>query len=146
MGKTTFRVDIDGSREVLRAFRDLPKEATVELRDASGRIATDLSASVRSAAPAAGPHAAAVAKTVRPRRGVVPAFVVGGSARVAQTTDASGGDLVFGAEFGSAGPGGFRPYRGRAGYFVWPTIRRQQPAIAREWHRAAGRIAARWAR
>jgi hypothetical protein len=33
---------IEGARQVLASFRDLPKEATVAIRDAAGKIAAGL--------------------------------------------------------------------------------------------------------
>jgi hypothetical protein len=143
-------INIDGARETLKAFRDLPKDASNELRDAAMGLSNDLAGFVRSAGMARGGQAARVAGTVKPRRDRVPYFVVGGTARIA--TGQSDGSkreafrILFGSEFGATkgasrtGPNGFTQHAGRRGLWIFPTVEAHQGDIAKAWHDAADEI------
>lgn len=139
-------IQIEGARETLAAFRKLPKEASAELRAAALEISTDMAAMVSQAALSQGPQTALMAPTVKARRDRVPVIEVGGNQRVGRNNSPAWG-IVFGAEFG-AGPGtrgGFRPHRGRAGYFIFPTIEAAEGLISARWQTAADNITAEYA-
>lgn len=125
-----------------RALRALPKEAAAELRNASADIAVMVAAEARTAALRVGGVARYVAPTIRAGRDRVPVVRMGGNTRLPERdgrSRSSGrqtvGDVMWGAEFG----GQRRPttqqfdrWRGSsrgAGYFLWPSVRRNSDDI-----------------
>jgi D-serine deaminase-like pyridoxal phosphate-dependent protein len=157
-GSITFKVRITGLRETIAAFRDLPPEASKELREGSRKLADSIAPRIAAAARSRGSQAAAVASTVKSRRDRVPVIVAGGSKRVTQNR-ASAGDLVIASEFGSAARYGwyskprysgssgrqYPPRNGNVGYWFFPTAEAAQPEIDHEWNAMAGRIIEKWA-
>jgi hypothetical protein len=134
----------DGTQDTLWAFRELPKQADKELRDASERIARAMVVPVQAAARREGRQAAAVARTVRASRGRVPTVQAGGDTPVGRRGKPAW-KLLFGSEFGgnqNPGPRGlrqFKPHLGAGSYWFFSTIESDdQPA--REWLAAADRI------
>jgi hypothetical protein len=64
-----------------------------------------------------------------------------------RTKSIRAGDVFFGAEFGGRGrptTQQFPAYRGRVGYFFWPTIRADSQAITRQWETALDALAKTW--
>jgi len=146
-------VEIDGVRETLAAFRRLPKEASQSLRERTLTLAELLARSAKAAGRSAGPQAALVAGTVKAKRDRVPAVTVGGSGAVGRHRAPVYG-LLFASEFGmnrrsgwysasryggSAGQQ-YHPHIGTQGYWFYPTLRRQGPAIGRAWTAVADDI------
>jgi hypothetical protein len=115
---------VEGQRDLLRALRDLPRELSDEIRDASREIAEEGAADIRRAARTrAEQRAAESVRTVRDR---VPAIRAGGGSRT------TGGPMFYGTEFGGqrrATTQQFRPWSGRRGYWFYPTVRKR----IREW-------------
>jgi len=150
----TVRVKITGGREMIAAFRRLPKDATRELKDANLRISSSLAGKIRGAAYAAPRQGPAVAPSVRAVRGAVPSVQAGGPKHAGHQRRRSRGqgptkaaDLVFGANFGGTRLTQFPPHNGGAGaddYFFFKTVEREMPAVEREWIDAADRVLAEW--
>lgn len=152
------KVNIRGLRETIRAFNDLPKDASNELRDGSMRMARALAPKAAAAARSEGAQAAAAAPTVKARRDRVPVIVAGGAKRVTKNR-ARAGDLVAGAEFGANGRYGwyragryghshgrqYKPHQGAASYWFFRTFEAAQPEIEREWLDMADAIIRKWA-
>jgi hypothetical protein len=138
----TVTLTITGLRQTLAAFRDLPKEAATQLRDASARIADHVAAAAKAAGSASSPRSRLVAQTVRVVRDRVPAVQVGGTKQVGHRKTPVW-KLLFGDEFGASTYPQFRPHRGREGYWFFPTVEAEQPTIDREWNKAADDIV-RW--
>jgi hypothetical protein len=131
-----------------RALRQLPAEATQQLRRASLDIAGDVAGDARTQATRVGGVARYVAPTIQGTRDRVPAIRMGSTTQLPSTRrNRSGsrqtvGDVMWGAEYG----GGrrvttrqFKPYRGSdtgAGYFLWPTIRADHDQIDTRYSRA----------
>lgn len=143
-----------GVRETLAAFRDLPKDASAELRKASLRLADSLAVAARAAGQAEGGQAAAVARTVKARKDRVPVVQAGGTTRVGRRR-APAFALLFGSEFGMDRRSGWyarpryrrssglqygEPHQGRDGRWFFPTVEAEQGRIMREWQAAADRI------
>lgn len=150
MGKgLTINVKIEGGRETLKAFRDLPKEASNELRDAAGLIADDMVGWVQNAAEGTSRQAALVAGTVKRVRDRVPAIVIGGSARVGTGTGRRKGaayQILFGANFGSRSLRQFPAWAGVGNdYFVFSSINDHAREVEERWLNAADEIGRRWA-
>lgn len=149
----TVKVHIDGVRETLAAFRQLPKDANDELRNAAMIIALSLAGRARTAAMADSPQAALMAPTVTARRDRVPVVQAGGSQRVGRH-GAPAWRILFASEFGMNARSGwyaadrydtsfgqqYKSHRGRAGYWFFPLVESEAPMISREFNAAADRI------
>lgn len=133
-----FSVEIIGADEILRAFRQLPKEASDELRDTAQRLAADLATDIAAAARREGRQAALMAPTVKAKRDRVPVVQAGGAKRVGRNR-VQAGKLLFGSEFGSRLPQ-FRPHLSGGSYWFYDTVERQDSEIYAEWLKAADRI------
>lgn len=116
-----------GLPELSRALKAIDKETGTKLRGANKSVATFVADDARAAAQSLGGVAAHVANSVKPAAGAAFAGVAGGG----PAHPAFGG-----AEFGSDKYKQFQPWRGNgegAGYFVYPTIRRDGPRIETEY-------------
>lgn len=148
------RVKITGAREMLRAFKALPKDATKELREANLEISRGLATDIRAAAEAAPRQGPAVAPSVRATRDRIPSVQAGGSRRAGRQSRRSrgqrpttAGDLVYGANFGATSLSQFPPHNGGAGgddYFFFRTVEHEMPEIADQWVDAADRVLRKW--
>jgi hypothetical protein len=143
-----WHIRIDGARAVLRAFNELPRDASVALKDGTAELVRELVPKVRSAGVAEGSQARRVAKTVRPYRDRLPSIGAGGG-RVA--------GLVFGSEFGMNRRSGWyaarryadspgRQYKphGVRSYWFFRTAE-DSPLIGAKWLEIADDIARDWA-
>ena len=137
----TIVVEIDGVRETLEAFRELPKQATDKLRDAAGQIASDLLPAVRSAARSdRSPQAALVASTAKVRRDRIPVLVAGGTKRLG-VNRAPAYKLLFGSEFGSDHFDQFhKRHQGQEGSWFFPVVEDEAGRISAAWNEAADAI------
>lgn len=149
MARTTLSVNlhVEGSRELLAAFRRLPKDASAALRDASLELATALAdrAAVAAAADAA-PQSKLLVPTIRAKRDRVPAVQVGGSTRVGRNK-VPAYKVLFGAEFGSNQHRQFgRVHSGRRGYWFFPLVEEQREQIETGWLKAADDIVSSFTR
>lgn len=119
-------VDVRGLRELKKAFREFDQETKKELARAGKALATDIAGDAKGAAGGLGGVAAKVAPSIGPTTlsyGLLNAGIqFGGSAY----------PMAMGAEFGGRGrptTQQFQPHRGRVGYFLYPTIRRESGQI-----------------
>lgn len=137
-------VRIDGAQATLKAFRDLPKEASDALRVASLDLSQSMANWVRAAGSAEGRQASLLVGTVKARRDRLPYMVVGGSSKIGHPWPGGGKapayKLLFGSEFGSSRGHGFLAHRGKAGYWVFPTIEAHESEIATRWQAAADEV------
>lgn len=121
-------VKIDGLRELNRALRQIGPDARQGLRDASRKVSELVARDAQAAAYTLGGVAAHVAPSIKSRA------AASGSASVA-----IGGaryPMAGGAEFGALKYKQFKPWRGNstdAGYFLYPSIRRDADRIASEY-------------
>lgn len=150
----TIKVEIEGVRETLALFRKMPKAATVELRNASQRIAEMVAESAKAGAYAEGRQAALLVPTIKAVRDRVPAVQVGGSKPVGRN-DAPAWRVLFVSEFGMDKRSGWyaadkydqsigqqaKPHSGNVGRWFFPSVEPLTPQIEREWNAAAERIA-----
>ncbi len=120
-----------------KALRSLPKDAAVEIRDASVEIAGKVADKAAGRATAMGGPAKLVAPTIVGTRDRVPVIKMGGSTRIRPGSKTQTlGNLIWGAEFGGqARPrtNQFLPHKGTTGYFLWPTIRDDHDYIQDEY-------------
>jgi hypothetical protein len=173
-------------RSLYRAFKQMDKEVSKELKAEVYKISDYVARNIRAAAETAPlpAQARAVAATTKARKDRVPTIVIGGNARarVSRKGTASNpkpyaGDLVFGSEFGmrydkqatltrrykdkqgrwrtkqgtgltTRFPNGGAKFptrspregQGNAGYWIFPTLKRLQPRITRDYHEAVYRF------
>jgi hypothetical protein len=141
-------IRIDGAQATLKALRDLPKEASNELRDAAQGLSEKMARWVIAAGQAEGRQASLLTGTVKAKRDRLPYMVVGGTKRIGHAWPGAGRapayQLLFGSEFGASTGHGFKPHRGKVGYWVFPTIEHHEGEIAREWERAADHVVDRF--
>lgn len=150
----TVRVRITGAREMLRAFKRLPKDASKELRDANKEISRSLAGKIRAAAEGSPRQGPAVAPSVRAGADRIPNVQAGGSRRAGRQSRRSrgqrpttAGDLIFGANFGATYLTQFPAHNGGAGsddYFFFKTVEDDMPEIAQRWTEAAENVLKKW--
>jgi hypothetical protein len=161
--KQTIKVQMDITPEIRALFKvlnEMDKESKTELKEKVKGIAGWVADDIKRAAATAPMSAQAmrVAQTVRANKDRVPSVTIGGS-RVKFSGGAVSGDVLYGSEFGAdptsqSGkfPNGGRrfPYRspqrgqGSEGYWIYPTLRANQPRITREWHEAVDEVLSNW--
>lgn len=118
-------------------LRALPREANAQLRDAAGEVARFVADDAQGAAMQLGGLARLVAPAIQVGRDRVPVVRLGsrqalpssgqGWERRRQGSRQTLADVAMGAEFGGRGRPStrqFQPHRGKRGYFLWPTVRR----------------------
>jgi hypothetical protein len=151
-------VRMDGVRQTLRAFRDLGRDASGDLREESVKIATGFVPRMQAAARADGPQSALMAPTVRVKRDRVPSVQAGGGKRVGRHKKPAGA-LIYASEFGMNSRSGWygrvryrqsrgrqwHPHRGAASYWFHRTADRQMDSVYRQWFAVVDRLIRRWA-
>jgi hypothetical protein len=136
---------VTGLNEVLRAFRNLPKEAGQELRLASVQIADrHMVPAWRDAAMKhAGPWGEAIAGSVRAKRDRVPSVSIGFQKRAVRG-GASSNMLRYPADKGTRGRAGQRAaVFGKGGDWI-EQVRPYQADALREWGQAVDAIVRKW--
>jgi hypothetical protein len=161
--KQTISVRMDITPEIralLKVLNEMDNESKNELKEKVKGIATWVAEDIKRAAASAPMAAQAmrVAQTTRANKDRVPSVTIGGS-RVKFSGGAVSGDVLYGSEFGADPtsvngqfPNGGRrfPYRspqqgqGSRGYWIYPTLRANQPRITREWHEAVDNVLSNW--
>jgi hypothetical protein len=155
--------DLRQLRGLLKVLNTMEKEANVELKDDVQSITMWMAGAIEQAGyahPIYPKQAAIVARTVKGNRDRLPNVTIGGGkGRV--SGGANAGQLLFGNEFGgdrnafgnkNAFPnGGYRfparterVGRGNRGYWIFPTLRANQPEITRKWITAVEKVLDNW--
>jgi len=154
--KIDIQMDKQDKDMLFKAFKTLPKEAQDVLRAETQKLVGTLAEEMkRKAATAPNPkQAMLLARSIKANKDRVPSITVGGGRKVPVQRKKTPGspqpmqsDLLFGAEFGvrQGGPGTFKQggrkfanYSGRMGkgsrgYFIFPTLRKNQERIRRTY-------------
>lgn len=121
-------VRVHGLAQLNRALRAIGPDARKELKAASQEAAEMVATGARAAALSIGGVAAHVAPSIK------PVASMSGSAGVA--IGGSTYPMAGGAEFGSIRFKQFKPWRGSssdAGYFLYPTIRRDADRVVENY-------------
>lgn len=136
---------VEGLNEVLRAFRNLPKEASAELRAASTIIAERymVPAWKDAATTHAGPWGQKIAASVRAKRDRVPSVNIGFAKKV-YTGGASSIMTRYPANRGTRGAAGKNAAAFGQGTNWMDRVRPYQPAAIREWGQAVDTIVRKW--
>ena len=124
-----------------------------EMRLASQQVAENLVVKARTEAGSItrSRQATEVMKGMRARRDRIPTvklseksgFVSQSRPNRKRARKVTRGDVFFGAEFGGARTPKtqqFLRHRGKAGYFFWPTVRKEKTTIAREYQAAIQKV------
>jgi hypothetical protein len=140
MAAKVFDTYIEGLNDVLKAFRQLPKEASKELRQASKTIAErHMAPAWRDAALGAGPWGEQIAASVKAASDRIPAVKIGGNRKVF-----SGGATATMVRWPSStgeNRDSFAPFE--ATNWLQDVRSYQGPAL-QEWGQAVDRIVAKW--
>lgn len=141
----TVRLQIAGIRETIQKFKDLPKDANNELRDATEEVSKDLAEKIASEARRDSKQSALIAPTVKAKRDRVPVVEAGGTKRVGSRR-VPAYKILFGANFGATYLRQFRPHRpgGTDDYFFYSEVEANQSDIADRWTNSADRILQKW--
>lgn len=122
-------VGAEGLNKLNRDLKAISKEAQGDLKKANVNVAEREGKRAQAAAYSLGGVAAHVAPSISGGGGNAWAGIKGGSGQPA----------FMGAEFGGQGrptTQQFKPWRGTTGFFVYPTIRRDNEDITRTWAEA----------
>lgn len=142
MAKTglTVSVKIEGLRETLKAFNDLPKEASDELRDQSMKLSQFIALQAKASGKADTRQSALVADTVKAKRDRTPVVTAGGTTKIGRRGTPAY-KILFGSMFGSNQYKQFgRPHAGREAFWFFPVIEENSAAIAAYWLKAADNV------
>jgi hypothetical protein len=154
--KIDIQMDKSDKELLFKAFKTMPKEAQDVLRKETQQLVGTLAEEMkRKAATAPNPaQAMLLARSIKANKDRVPSITVGGARKIPVQRKKTPGspqpmqsDFLFGAEFGvrDGGPGTFkqggrkfahysgRMGRGARGYFIFPTLRKNQERIRREY-------------
>lgn len=137
----TLTVRIDGARDYLAALNAFGRDANKVIRDKAGEIAETIARQVIVAGMVEGRQAAIVAPTTRVKRDRVPVVEVGGSKRIGRRRKPAY-KLLFGSEFGGTELRQYKAHRGREGYWIFPTVERNEDRVERMWLDAADELLA----
>lgn len=143
MAKTSLTVSmhVEGVRDTLAAFRDLPKDASTQLREQTLKLTSTLAERARAEGMTdAAPQSPLVASTVKAVKDRAPVITVGGTKRLGRNKKPAY-KLLFGSVFGSNRYAQFgRPHRGRESYWFFDLVETEAPTIGRAWQRVANAI------
>jgi hypothetical protein len=137
---------IEGLAEFLRKAAKADERFNKEMRIASQKVADNLvvKAKVEAGSITRSRQATEVMKGMRARRDRIPTvkldeksgFVSASRPNRTRKRKVTRGDVFFGAEFGgkrTPKTQQFLRHRGKAGYFFWPTVRKEKTTIANEY-------------
>ena len=169
----TFKADPKDLKNLYAAFKTLTDEANNELKSQVTAISAWTATKIQAAAslaPYMPKQASRVADTVRPNKDRIPNITIGGSKRNF-SGGAAVGEVLFGSEFGAEpfltkkkngsnlGANTFGKSKGRRfppmsapynggneGYWIFPTLRREQPAITSAWITAVDSVLNNWSK
>jgi hypothetical protein len=169
----TFKADPKDLQNLYAAFKRLTDEANNELKSQVTAISAWTAGKIQAAASSAQympKQASRVADTVRPNKDRIPNVTIGGSKRNF-SGGAAVGEVLFGSEFGAEpyltkkkngsnlGANSFGANKGRRfppmsppynggneGYWIFPTLRREQPAITSAWITAVDGVLNNWSK
>ena len=148
MATMTFETYVDGLDDILRAFRNLPKEASAELRQASQVVADKHMAPAwrEAAINYAGPWGQKIAESVKVKKDRVPAVNIGGQ-RKKFSNGASPTMVRYLTDKGDRGRAGSQkraPAAFRDGTDWISQMRQYQGGALQEWAKAVDQIVLKW--
>ena len=170
--RITFKPDTKDLQYLFAAFKNLTDEANNELKTQVTAISAWTATKIQAAASRAPMPAQAsrVANSVKANKDRLPNVTIGGSKKTF-SGGAAVGEVLFGSEFGAEpfltkrkngsnlGANSFGKNKGRRfppmsppynggneGYWIFPTLRREQPAITAAWTTAVEGVLNGWSK
>jgi hypothetical protein len=160
-GQRVFQYDKGELRRIAAVIRKMGDEAKDQARSITGNLVEYATNQIKQAASdAPNPkQARRIAEGVRiSKSSVVGEFGLGfasqkfsgGATTQLNNTTGSGPGILAGVEFGAKRLPNFPArtpkfgLRGSRGYFIWPTLRRIQPEIIRQWEEAFSDVVKEW--
>lgn len=154
--KVTIRIDDQDLKDFLSVMNKMNKEANNELKREVLKISDMTATALRLAAIS--PRQKIIGNTIRSSWDRIPTISIGGDKKITQYKRNGGtvGDILFGVEFGARrallrnGGRAFPPRSaplgggGSRGYWLFPTLRDQQPEIRRRWYQAVDDLIEDW--
>ena len=138
-------------RKIVGAFKAMDEQATQEAKQVSGALAEYLKGKISSTAGSLSSRnvASRIAEGSRVSKSSKIGEISFGFVSQKFSGGATTRDLWGGSEFGSNKFKQFpvwsgREGRGSRGWFIYPTLRAEQPYIINEWENAFSRIAKEW--
>jgi hypothetical protein len=150
MAAETITYDKDDLRGILKAFKGMDAEAVAEAKKVSNSLATYVQGKIISAAGSRPNEAASrIAQGSRVSKSSKIGELSFGFVSQKFSGGATTQQLWGGFEFGSNKFKQFpvwsgREGRGSRGYFIYPTLRAEQPHIINEWENAFTKILKEW--
>ena len=151
MASDAIAYDKTDLRQITSAFKGMSDEAVAQAKEVSNGLATYLQGKIKSAAGSL--QSSNVASRIAAGSKVSKSSKIGEISFGYVSQKFSGGattrDLWGGSEFGS---NKFKQFpiwsgqqgRGSRGYFIYPTLREEQPNIIAQWENAFSKIAKEW--
>lgn len=167
----SIKPDASQLKGIYAAFKTLDEQANNQLKDEVADISKWTAGQIKQAAsmaPYMPKQAMRVAETVRFNRDRVPNVTIGGSKKNF-SGGAKAGQVLYGSEFGAVeylarrvngsnlGANTFGRYGGKRfprrspdfkngseGYWIYPTLRREQSTITARWKAAVDRVLGNW--
>jgi hypothetical protein len=139
--KVPVSVQVDGLEQTLKAFNRLDKDSKKKARQSVLKVSEQIASRLRATAPTETRYQNLVA-SIRTKADRNPKVDIGRLANPKVSGGAGPRELVIGMEFGAdqSGPNRWRfpprtpRYgRGNAGYWIFPTARRNQAEIVKLW-------------
>ena len=152
--KLQVEIQVDGLQETIKAFNRLDKDAKKQARQSVLKVSELLASRLRASAPSDVRYQN-LAASIRTKADRNPKVNIGRLANPKVSGGAGPRELVIGMEFGAdqSGPNGWRfpprtpRYgRGNAGYWIYPTARRNQPEIVKLWGDSLNSSIRQWGR
>lgn len=151
--KSTVRIQADQRqlRGLYAALREMDKDSQTQLKSDVTAISGWTAEKMRNATYALGSdlkpgQAIKVGLTIRANKDRIPNVTIGGT-KQRFSGGAVSGQVLFGSEFGSNRLPQF-PNRsgngGRAGHWIFPTLKRYQGQITKEWKQAVEKVLDNW--
>ena len=151
MASDAIAYDKTDLRQITSAFKNMSDEAVAQAKEISNGLATYLQGKIQG--KAASLQSSNVASRIAAGSKVSKSSKIGEISFGYVSQKFSGGattrDLWGGSEFGS---NKFKQFpiwsgqqgRGSRGYFIYPTLREEQPNIIAQWENAFSKIAKEW--
>ena len=139
----TVTIRIPGVKEIVRAYKELPEDASKEMREASLKIANVVAVDIRAAART-NPQSALMVPTIRAVKDRVPVIQAGGTRRVGRNR-VPAYKVLFGSEFGATTLKQYRAFQS-GGYWFFETVEENRDYIAAKYLAAADWVFMKWGR